>query len=402
MNPFVTPQNGPLPPRLSALALTPEPIKAILALEDGTLFSGTSFTGPGEAGGEVIFNTGMTGYQEVLTDPSYCGQMVVMTSPHIGNYGVNPEDVESSRVHCAAFIVRECCKVPSNWRATESLPHYLARHGVMGIEGLDTRALTRHIRIHGAMRGVISTAVEDPDTLVDKARSLPPMEGAALADQVAPQTPYIWTPRGPQPADLDAHGLPRWPEGGRFRVVVYDFGIKWNILRLLAAQDMTVLAVPPRFPADAVERLAPHGVFLSNGPGDPAALTEEIAIIRHLCQRFPVAGICLGHQLLGIALGGTSFKLKFGHHGLNHPVQDLATGKIDISSQNHGFCVDISGLDFLEQTHINLNDRTLEGFRHRERPIFCVQHHPEAGPGPHDCHAFFPRFTRMLETGAPV
>jgi carbamoyl-phosphate synthase small subunit len=377
-------------------------MKAILALEDGTIFHGTSFTGPGETGGEVIFNTGMTGYQEIITDPSYFGQMVVMTSPHIGNYGVNPEDCESHRVHCAALIVRECCHIPSNWRATESLPAYLARHGAVGLEGIDTRALTRHLRIHGAMRGIISTDTADPDTLVDKARALPPMEGAGLVHHVAPHVPYLWTQAGPTPAPLDAAGLPQWPEKGRFRVIVYDYGVKWNILRLLAAQDCALLAVPPRFPVDMVRRLAPHGIFLSNGPGDPAALTEEIAIIRQLCDEFPVAGICLGHQLLGIALGGSSFKLKFGHHGTNHPVQCLTTGKIDISSQNHGFCVDLTGLDFLEQTHINLNDRTLEGFRHRSKPIFCVQHHPEAAPGPHDCQAFFPRLRRMLETGTSV
>jgi carbamoyl-phosphate synthase small subunit len=377
-------------------------MKALLVLEDGTLFPGTSFTGPGETGGEVIFNTGMTGYQEILTDPSYFGQMVCMTYPHIGNYGINPEDVESGRIHCAALIVRECCTTPSNWRATESLPRYLSRHGVMGLEGIDTRALTRHLRIHGAMRGVISTEVDDPEALVAKARSLPPMEGAGLAHHVAPKAPYHWTPQGPVPAPQNQDGLPCWPEGGRFRVVVYDYGVKWNILRLMEAQGIAIIGVPPRFPAEAVRRLSPHGVFLSNGPGDPAALTEEIAIIRQLCDEFPVAGICLGHQLLGLALGGRSFKLKFGHHGVNHPVQDLSTGKIDISSQNHGFCVDISGLDHLEQTHINLNDKTLEGFRHREKPIFCVQHHPEAGPGPHDCQAFFPRFARMLETGAPV
>lgn len=377
-------------------------MKALLALEDGTLFPGTSFTGPGETGGEVIFNTGMTGYQEILTDPSYFGQMVCMTYPHIGNYGVNTEDVESHRIHCAALIVRECCKVPSNWRATEGLPQYLTRHGVMGLEGIDTRALTRHLRIHGAMRGIISTEIHDPEALVAKARSLPPMEGAGLVDHVAPRTPYHWTPQGPIAAPHDQDGLPCWPEGGRFRVVVYDYGVKWNILRLMAAQGIAILGVPPRFPVEAVRKLSAHGVFLSNGPGDPAALTQEIAIIRQLCDEFPVAGICLGHQLLGLALGGRSFKLKFGHHGVNHPVQNLATGKIDISSQNHGFCVDISGLDHLEQTHINLNDKTLEGFRHREKPIFCVQHHPEAGPGPHDCQAFFPRFARMLETGAPA
>ncbi|GAB6113465.1 glutamine-hydrolyzing carbamoyl-phosphate synthase small subunit [Desulfomicrobium salsuginis] len=375
-------------------------MKAILALEDGTWFAGQSFTGPGEAGGEVIFNTGMSGYQEILTDPSYYGQMVCMTYPLIGNYGVNLEDVESSRVHCPAFIVKECCKKPSNWRATESLPDYLVRHGVMGLEGIDTRALTRHLRINGAMRGIISTEDLTPEELVAKAKALPSMEGANLIDFVAPKEPYYWTGTEPAPAKMDGD-LPLWPEGseGTVRVVVYDYGIKWNILRLLAAEGLTILAVPPKFPAALVKKLSPSGVFLSNGPGDPATLKDEIAIIKELCEHFPVGGICLGHQLLGIALGGTSFKLKFGHHGINHPVQDDITQKIEISSQNHGFCVDISSLDFLEQTHLNLNDRTLEGFRHRTKPIFSVQHHPEAGPGPHDSQYFFARFRRMLETG---
>ena len=375
-------------------------MKAILALEDGTWFAGQSFTGPGEAGGEVIFNTGMSGYQEILTDPSYYGQMVCMTYPLIGNYGVNLEDVESSRIHCPAFIVKECCKQPSNWRSRESLPEYLMRHGVMGLEGIDTRALTRHLRIHGAMRGVISTADLSPEELTAKAKALPSMEGANLVDFVAPGEAYHWTPGGPVTAPV-VDGLPQWPadSADKMRVVVYDYGIKWNILRLLAAENLSILAVPPLFPMESVQKLSPHGVFLSNGPGDPATLTEAIAIIRGLCDLYPVAGICLGHQLLGIALGGTSFKLKFGHHGINHPVRDDITRKIEISSQNHGFCVDISRLDFLEQTHLNLNDQTLEGFRHRTKPIFSVQHHPEAGPGPHDSQYFFARFRRMLETG---
>jgi carbamoyl-phosphate synthase small subunit len=375
-------------------------MKAILALEDGTWFAGQSFTGPGEAGGEVIFNTGMSGYQEILTDPSYYGQMVCMTYPLIGNYGVNLEDVESSRVHCPAFIVKECCKKPSNWRSKESLPEYLMRHGVMGLEGIDTRALTRHLRIHGAMRGVISTADLTPEELTAKAKALPSMEGANLVDFVAPKEAYHWTADGPVTAPV-ADGLPQWPADApdKLRVIVYDYGIKWNILRLLAAENLSILVVPPLFPVKSVQKLSPHGVFLSNGPGDPATLTEAIAIIRALCDLYPVAGICLGHQLLGIALGGTSFKLKFGHHGINHPVRDDITRKIEISSQNHGFCVDISRLDFLEQTHLNLNDQTLEGFRHRTKPIFSVQHHPEAGPGPHDSQYFFARFRRMLETG---
>lgn len=375
-------------------------MKAILALEDGTWFPGQSFTGPGEAGGEVIFNTGMSGYQEILTDPSYYGQMVCMTYPLIGNYGVNLEDVESSRIHCPALIVKECCKQPSNWRAKESLPEYLMRHGVMGLEGIDTRALTRHLRIHGAMRGVISTADLTPEELAAKAKALPSMEGANLVDFVAPKAPYYWTGTEPKPAKMDGD-LPLWPEdaGDKLRVVVYDYGIKWNILRLLTDQGFDLLVVPPSFTAMQVAASGAEAVFLSNGPGDPATLTDSIAIIKELCELYPVGGICLGHQLLGIALGGKSFKLKFGHHGINHPVRDDITRKIEISSQNHGFCVDISNLPFLELTHLNLNDQTLEGFRHRTKPIFSVQHHPEAGPGPHDSQYFFARFRRMLETG---
>jgi carbamoyl-phosphate synthase small subunit len=369
-------------------------MKAILALEDGTVFTGESFTGPGEAGGEVIFHTAMSGYQEILTDPSCYGRMVCMTYPLIGNYGVNPDDAESGRIHSPALMVKECCKEPSNWRATESLPDYLKRHGVMGMEGIDTRALTRHLRTHGSMRGVISTQ-GDVEALVAKAKALSPMEGADLVRFVAPQEPYHWTDQGPRPTAA------KWPEGseGKLRVIVYDYGIKWSILRLLAAEDLVILAVPPTFPVESVKKLAPHGIFLSGGPGDPAALTESVAIIKELCDLYPVGAVCLGHQLLALALGGTRFKLKFGHHGANHPVRNNADGKIEISSQNHDFCVDISGLDFLEQTHINLNDHTLEGFRHRTKPILSVQHYPESAPGPRDTRYFFGRFRQMLETG---
>lgn len=368
-------------------------MRAILALEDGTIFPGQSFTGPGETQGEVIFNTGMTGYQEVLTDPSYRGQMVCMTYPLIGNYGVNLEDLESSRVQVEAFIVKECCKVPSNWRAKESLPDYLKRHNVVGIEGIDTRALTRHLRLHGAMRGVISTQ-STPEALVKKAKTLPTMEGLNLVDVVTAPKPYAWTGNGIKEVDI-AKGFPWTGQGPR--ILAYDYGMKWNILRLLVVAGFDLLVVPAKFPAHEADRLKPDGIFLSNGPGDPGALPEIIAIVSQLMEKYPTAGICLGHQLLGIALGGSSYKLKFGHHGLNHPVMDLTTGKIEISSQNHGFCVDISKLDFLEQTHINLNDRTLEGFRHKNKPILAVQHHPEAGPGPHDSAYFFTRFREMVD-----
>ncbi len=369
-------------------------MKAILALEDGALFPGESFTGQGAAGGEVIFNTGMTGYQEVLTDPSYHGQMVCMTYPHIGNYGVNPADVESAKIHVAGFIVKECCKTPSNWRASASLPEYLTRQGVMGIEGIDTRALTRHLRLHGAMRGYISTDVSDPEALVAAARALPSMEGQGLADRVTCDGPYRFDGEKPVPVTL-ADGVYAWPGPGP-RVVVYDMGIKWNILRLLLDQGFDVLAVPPTSTAEQVKRLSPDAVFLSNGPGDPAALTGLVAATAILADEYPTAGICLGHQLLGLALGGSTFKLKFGHHGLNHPVKDLETGRIEISSQNHGFCVDIESLKDVRPTHLNLNDRTLEGFAHNTKPIIAIQHHPEAAPGPHDCRFFFRRFRDMV------
>ncbi len=374
-------------------------MKVILALEDGTVFHGTSFTGEGEAGGEVIFNTGMTGYQEVLTDPSYHGQMVCMTYPHIGNYGVNPEDVESKKIHVAAFIVKECCKEPSNWRSVMSLPEYLKKHRVMGIEGIDTRALTRHLRLHGAMRGYISTKETDPDKVVALAKGLPSMEGLGLADDVTSDGPYVWTGQGVKPVTL-ADGAYAWPGPGP-RLVVYDLGIKWNILRLLADQGFDILAVPSSFTAGQVEALEPDAVFLSNGPGDPAALTGLVTATARLADRYPLAGICLGHQLLGLALGGKTFKLKFGHHGLNHPVKDLETGKIEVSSQNHGFCVDVDSLRDIEPTHVNLNDQTLEGFAHTKKPIIAIQHHPEAAPGPHDSRYFFKRFRDMVrkETG---
>lgn len=369
-------------------------MKAILALEDGTWFEGRSFTGPGESEGEVIFNTGMTGYQEIITDPSYMGQMVCMTYPLIGNYGINPEDVESSTVQAAALIVKECCKEPSNWRSTESLPHYLSRHNIMGIEGIDTRALTSHIRIHGAMRGVMSTTETSPEILARKARDLPAMEGLNLGEQAGCKEPYAWTNDGPIPVRLD-QGVYKWPGRGP-KVLVYDYGVKWNILRLLKNSGMDLLVVPALFSFEEACLVNPDGIFLTNGPGDPGAMNKSIEIIKKLTDRFPMAGICLGNQLLGLALGGQSFKLKFGHHGANHPVKDLVTGKIEISAQNHGFCVNIQHLDFLEQTHINLNDQTLEGFRHKTKPIIAVQHHPEASSGPHDSRYFFTRFKKLI------
>ncbi len=377
-------------------------MRAILALEDGLVFYGSSFTGEGETSGEVIFNTGMTGYQEVLTDPSYAGQMVTMTYPLIGNYGINPEDMESDRIYLEAFIVKECCKVPSNWRAKETLPDYLKRHNVLGIEGIDTRQLTRHLRIHGAKRGIISTKEADPVKLVERAKQIPEMAGQNLAAVVSSTATYRWDGDAPKPAPLNADGSYDWPgvataaDGRGVRVLVFDFGVKWNILRLLEEQGMDLLVVPTSFTAEQVTKTGADAVFLSNGPGDPAALTDVITELGAICDAYPVAGICLGHQLLGHALGGDTFKLKFGHHGCNHPVKDLINGHIEISSQNHGFCVDIDSLSDVEITHVNLNDNTLEGFRHTKKPIMAIQFHPEAAPGPHDSRNFFHRFRTMI------
>jgi len=368
-------------------------MKAILALEDGTIFKGRSFTGHGEAGGEVIFNTGMTGYQEILTDPSYTGQMVTMTYPLIGNYGINPEDVESHKIQVGGFIVKECCKKPSNWRSTIPLPEYLAQVGVMGIEGIDTRALTRHLRLHGAQRGYMATGDWDVAELVAKAKSLENMEGLNLADRVSQTKPYTWD--GKKPVFIENLADFAWKGTGP-KLAVYDFGIKWNILRLLQDQGFDMIILPSTTPAAQVRELKPDAVFLSNGPGDPAAVVIGVEAARDLTKDFPTAGICLGHQILGLAMGGQTYKLKFGHHGCNHPVMDLETEKIEISSQNHGFCVDIDGLDFLKTTHINLNDKTLEGFRHKEKPILAIQYHPESGPGPHDSRYFFARFRDMV------
>ncbi|MBO6002835.1 MAG: glutamine-hydrolyzing carbamoyl-phosphate synthase small subunit [Mailhella sp.] len=372
-------------------------MKALLTLEDGFSLEGESFTGPVElAGGEVIFNTAMCGYQELLTDPSYAGQMVCLTYPLIGNYGVNPEDMESGRIHMSALIVKECCKEPSNWRATESLPDFLMRHGVPGIEGVDTRALTLHLRRNGAMRGCISTTVLDAAELAAKARALPPMEGQDLVTRVAPAGPYRWDEAAGRPAavQLEAGGSYAWPDGKSLRILVYDFGVKWNILRLLAAQGMELLVVPPSFTCEQAAAVLPDGIFLSNGPGDPAMLKKEIGEIAKLAERFPIGAICLGHQLVGHAVGGTTAKMKFGHHGANHPVKDLQTGRIEITSQNHGFLVILP--HDLEKAHVNANDQTLEGFRHPTKPVMTVQHHPAASPGPEDSRRFFADFREMV------
>lgn len=374
-------------------------MKALIALEDGSVFRGRSFTGPAETTGEVVFNTSMSGYQEILTDPSYCGQIVTMTYPLIGSYGVNALDVESDRIQVRALLVKEYQEVPSNWRSEKTLADYLVEAAVPGIQGVDTRALTRRIRVAGAMRAAISTGDLDPDSLVEKARRSPAMEGLDLVREVTCKGPRLWKDGMARPVEGPLETF-QWPEhGGPWRVVAVDYGIKTNILRSLEARGCTVLVVPANVSAETIDRLAPHGLFLSNGPGDPAAVTYAVDTIRQQVGKRPTFGICLGHQLLGLALGGTTFKLKFGHRGGNQPVQDLTTGKVEITSQNHGFAVDMDSLNDpdIELTHVNLNDGTLEGLRHRRIPLFSVQYHPEACPGPHDAGYLFDRFVAMME-----
>jgi carbamoyl-phosphate synthase small subunit len=377
-------------------------MKALLALEDGRTFKCRSFTGPGESQGEVVFNTSMTGYQEVLTDPSYRGQLVTMTYPLVGNYGVNAEDVESDRIQVAAFIIKEYQAFHSNFRATDSLADYLKSQGVIGVEDLDTRALTRHIRKAGAMRAYLSTSILDPATAVAKARAIPGMEGQDLARTVTTTRPYRWVAGHPAPLnDLEElRGKDLWPnDGTRHRVVALDFGIKYNILRCLDQAGFEVIVVPADTTADTIRTMEPHGVFLSNGPGDPEPVTYGIETIRDLIGYRPMFGICLGHQLMGLALGGRTYKLKFGHRGANQPVKHLASGRIEITSQNHGFAVDPDSLKDkdVEITHINLNDQTLEGFRSRREPLYAVQYHPEASPGPHDAQYLFGEFKQMMD-----
>jgi len=375
-------------------------MKAILALEDGKVFQGSSFTGPGEASGEMVFNTAMTGYQEVLTDPSYAGQIVAMTYPHIGNYGVNDEDVESDRIQVAGFVVREYHPAPSNWRATRSLADYLTSAGVLGLTGIDTRALTRHIRTQGAMRAFMSTQDLDAASLVKRAQAVPSMEGLDLVGGVTSDEPYVWVddPHGGHKS-LGREAIETWARTRhRFKVAALDYGIKYNILRSLTRAGTEVLVLPASTKPDDVLAYEPDGVFLSNGPGDPAAVTYAYENIRGLLGQKPVFGICLGHQLVGLALGGSTFKLKFGHRGANQPVKDLTTGKIEITSQNHGFCVDMDSLagSSVKLTHVNLNDNTLEGLSDEKRRFFSVQYHPEASPGPHDAAYLFKRFIDLM------
>jgi carbamoyl-phosphate synthase small subunit len=373
-------------------------MKAKLALEDGTVFTGEAFGAETEVTGEVVFNTSMTGYQEILTDPSYAGQIVTMTYPLIGNYGVNAEDMESARPQVAGFIVKEYFDFYSNFRATGSLGDWLARHKIMGIQGIDTRMLTKIIRTTGAMRGVISTVDLNDENLIAKARKSPTMTGLDLATTVTTPKPYAWDEVDRTPFLLPP-SLKTRSNGKRWNVVVYDYGVKYNILRRLNMYGCKLTVVPSQYTAEQILDMNPDGIFLSNGPGDPAAVRYAIQNIKKLIGKKPIFGICLGHQLLALALGGKTFKLKFGHRGANHPVKNLLNSEIEITSQNHGFAVDPRSLDpaTIEITHVNLNDGTNEGFRHRRLPIFSVQYHPEASPGPHDSDYLFARFIEMME-----
>jgi carbamoyl-phosphate synthase small subunit len=369
---------------------------AVLALEDGTVFEGHSFGAPVERTGEVVFNTAITGYQEVFTDPSYTGQIVVLTNPQIGNYGANESDSESSKPYIEGLVVREFSPLASNWRSDETAQQFLTTSGVPVIAGIDTRALVRHLRSRGVMRGVLSAMCTDARTLVERAQNSPSMAGLDLATRVSTPHAYEWNkPVDPcSPSDLENQAAEP-----RFHVVAYDFGIKHNILRRLVQVGCRLTVVPAATSAEDVLALKPSGVFLSNGPGDPEPLERPAAQMRKLIGRVPIFGICLGHQILGLALGGKTYKLKFGHRGANHPVLNKVTGKVEITSHNHGFAVDPDSLNLndLEITHTNLNDETLEGFRHRSHPVFCVQYHPEAAPGPHDSRYLFDDFAKMME-----
>ena len=379
-------------------------MNAVLALENGTWYRGTAGGAEGAARGEVVFNTGMTGYQEVLTDPSYAGQIVTMTCPQIGNYGVAAEDAESVRPQVAGFVMRDLSPVASNWRAEGTLRDYLTDHGIVAISGIDTRALTRVLRSTGVMRGVIGTGHVDPDALVAEAGRVTPMEGSDLVRTVSCTAPYDWPGDGGGSAlEPDGFRLPPGQRSGRpLRIAAYDFGLKRNILRRLAAHGCQVRVFPAAAPAGDLLAMEPDGVFLSNGPGDPAPLEYAVNNARAvLAADVPVFGICLGHQVLALAMGGATYKLKFGHRGGNHPVRQVSTGQIEITSQNHGFAVDPESLpDDVEVTHLNLYDGTVEGFRHRRQPAFCVQYHPEASPGPHDADYLFSRFIEEMDRRA--
>jgi carbamoyl-phosphate synthase small subunit len=368
---------------------------AVLVLGDGTVYEGTAFGARTEGAGEVVFHTGMTGYQEILTDPSYAGQIVCMTYPEIGNTGCNPEDEESRGIFMSGFVVRDHVDFPSNWRSRESLNDYLARHRVPGLSGIDTRALVRRLRTAGAMNGIIAQGPFELAALRARAAALPSMAGLNLVDGVTCTEPYEWREGTEWALDAPASGK-------RYRAVAYDYGIKRNILRQLVNAGFDVTVVPAATPAKDVLARKPDGVFLSNGPGDPAAVTYAIPIVRELVKaKLPIFGICLGHQILGLALGGTTRKLRFGHHGANQPARDEQSHRVMIASENHGFAVDAKALaetQDVEVTHLNLNDRTIEGLRHRTLPLFSVQYHPEASPGPHDTAYLFRRFRELVES----
>lgn len=368
-----------------------------LVLANGSIFHGVSVGAEGEAAGEVVFHTGMSGYQEVLTDPSYCGQIITFTSPHIGNVGVNREDVESNRLRVQGLVMRDYCPTPSNYRATQPLHRYLKQHGIVAIEGVDTRTVTRSLRDHGSMPGIISTVTHDPQELVARAAALPSMDGQELVSTVTCPKPYGWTEHdtwcSPPPSRAGA--------GGGCRILVFDFGVKYNILRSLVSCGAQVEVIPATTPATDVLAKKPDGVMLSNGPGDPAAVGYVIDTLRALLGRVPIFGICLGHQLLAHAYDARTFKLPFGHHGANQPVKILRSGRVEITSQNHGFAVDPDSLPaHVAVTHLNLNDHTVEGFRSTKDPVMAVQYHPEASPGPHDAAVLFREFMEMCGDSA--
>jgi carbamoyl-phosphate synthase small subunit len=370
---------------------------AKLALENGTVFTGENFGAEGEITGEVCFNTSITGYQEILTDPSYAGQIVTMTYTQIGNYGVNSDDVESKKPQVSGFIVKEYFDFHSNWRANMSLGEWLRQHHIIALQGIDTRMLTKMLRTQGAMRGILSTKDLDDASLVAKAKRSPEMSGLDLAKDVTTKEEFHWNAVDKTPYALATKNGEK--NDGRFKVVVFDYGVKQNILRRLASYGCDLTVVPASYSAEQVLAMNPDGIFLSNGPGDPDAVKYAVLNIKKLIGKKPIFGICLGHQLLGLALGGKTFKLKFGHRGANHPVKNLVNGEIEITSQNHGFAVDWETMDQsqVELTHINLNDKTVEGFEHKHHPAFCVQYHPEASPGPHDSDYLFSKFVRLMQ-----